>query len=156
MITTGACSPPWSSSVMPSAFVDSASPGRNDVDSLFSASANLPGRLAPKEPKSTTSAIASTIHFAVRPAGTVRSLAIAWRSFRGWGVAGFLSERAGPAPWGCPHHGDTGVEPLAVGAEVRPSWRPAGVAGAAADRTGPRAPGRPGRAGAPRRPRRRA
>ena len=40
-----------------SAFVDSASPGRNDVDSFFSASVNLPGRLAANEPTIASSQI---------------------------------------------------------------------------------------------------
>src|ERR687894_3213671 len=71
-MTIGACSPPWSSSEMPSTFVDSASAGRNVVDSLFSASEYLPGRLKAFEPTNATIAIASTIHLAVRPDGMVR------------------------------------------------------------------------------------
>src|SRR5687768_4372583 len=71
-ITIGACSPPCSSSAMPSTLVDSASAGRNVVDSLFSASLYLPGRLAAPEATSATRASASTTHFAVRPAGNVR------------------------------------------------------------------------------------
>src|SRR5687767_6910539 len=93
MITIGACSPPCSSSVMASALVDSASPGRNDVDSLFSASLYLPGRLAPNETNRKTSAVASTTHFAVRPAATVRSLAMVGMSFR-WGVRRFYKRVA--------------------------------------------------------------
>jgi hypothetical protein len=93
MITIGACSPPCSSSVMASAFVDSASPGRNDVDSLFSASLYFPGRFAPNETKRNTSATASTTHFAVRPAATVRSLAMVGMSFQ-WGVRRFYRNRA--------------------------------------------------------------
>src|SRR5215207_9063574 len=46
---------------MLSTSVDSASPGRKLVDSLFSASLYLPGRFA-----------ATTTNFALRPAGTVR------------------------------------------------------------------------------------
>jgi hypothetical protein len=67
-ITAGASSPPWSSSVAWSALVDSASPGRNDVDSLSSASVNLPGRLAgPEAMKIATSQIRKTTHLARRP-----------------------------------------------------------------------------------------
>src|SRR5918995_2862550 len=138
MITIGACSPPCSSSVMVRALVDSASPGRNDVDSLFSASVNFPGRFAPNEAKRTTSATARMTHFAVRPAGMVRSLAIGGDLLvRSGEVSGFVSEAAGRAPWGWPHlpHTDAGI------ARLRPPRRAAAAAGAPGDRTGPSARG---------------
>ena len=72
MITIGACSPPCSSSEMPSTSVDSASAGRNDVDSLFSASLYLPGRFAAPEANSAIRQTARTTNFAMRPAGNVR------------------------------------------------------------------------------------
>ena len=56
-----------------SACVDSASPGRNDVDSFSSASANFPGRLVANEPAIANSQIAAMTHFAVRPEATVRT-----------------------------------------------------------------------------------
>ena len=59
-----------------SALVDSASPGRNDVDSFFSASAYLPGRLKPKTQTITTIHAARTTNFAVRPEGMVKNRAI--------------------------------------------------------------------------------
>ena len=72
--TIGACSPPCSSSVTSSALVDSASPGRNDVDSFFSASANLPGRFgADRARRRRRSQSAGDDPLgAVRPAGRVR------------------------------------------------------------------------------------
>src|SRR5215218_1591043 len=72
MITIGACSPPSSSSTMPSTLVDSASPGRNVVDSLFSASEYLPGRFAAPEASSAIRQTARTVNFALRPAANVR------------------------------------------------------------------------------------
>ncbi len=57
---------------MASAFVDSASPGKNEVDSLTSASENLPGRLAANEPKIASTQIAATTHFERRPAENAR------------------------------------------------------------------------------------
>src|SRR5215207_3414590 len=71
MITIGACSPPCSSSEIASTLVDSASPGRKDVDSLFSASAYLPGRFAASAPTSTSRQAPRITNFAVRPAGRV-------------------------------------------------------------------------------------
>jgi hypothetical protein len=56
-----------------SAFVDSASPGRNEVDSFCSASAYLVGRSAPITIAMTHSHTAATIHFARRPDARVRS-----------------------------------------------------------------------------------
>ena len=56
-----------------SAFVDSASPGRNEVDSLFSASANLVGSCAgPAAMKIPTTQIRNTTHLDRRPAATVK------------------------------------------------------------------------------------
>ena len=53
-----------------SALVDSASPGRNDVDSLFSASVNLPGRFAgPAAMKIPTSQIAEHDPLGARAGG---------------------------------------------------------------------------------------
>src|SRR5215210_1603512 len=67
-MTAGASSPPWRSSVAVSAFVDSASPGRNEVDSLFSASANFVGSCAgPAAMKMATSQTTKTTHFARGP-----------------------------------------------------------------------------------------
>src|ERR1700709_2549661 len=71
-MTIGASSPPWKRFVAERAFVDSASPGRNDVDSFFSASVNLPGRLAAKEAKMASTQIAATTHLARRPGKTGR------------------------------------------------------------------------------------
>ena len=64
------------------ALVDSASPGRNEVDSFFSASANLPGRLPPMIATTTTSHPRATSHFARRPAGTAKSELIPGGSLR--------------------------------------------------------------------------
>src|SRR5918994_3138338 len=61
------------SSTACSAFVDSASPGRNDVDSFCSASAYFVGRLAPMTTSITPIHAARTIHFARRPDARVRS-----------------------------------------------------------------------------------
>src|ERR671916_728445 len=73
MMTAGASSPPCSSSAAVSVFVDSASPGRNEVDSFSSASVNLPGRFAgPAAMKMPTSQIANTIHLALEPAGRAK------------------------------------------------------------------------------------
>ena len=71
-MTAGASSPFCSSSAAFSALVDSASPGRNEVDSFSSASVNLPGRLVPKAKKMPTSHTASTIHFARGPPGMAK------------------------------------------------------------------------------------
>src|ERR671914_414116 len=71
-MTIAACSPPCSSSVMRSTSVDSASLGRKLVDSLFSASVYLPGRLAAPDATSATRQTASTTNLAVGPAATVR------------------------------------------------------------------------------------
>jgi hypothetical protein len=73
MTTAAAVSPPWISSTACSAFVDSASPGRKDVDSFCSASAYLVGRSAPMTATMTASQTAPTIHFARRPDARVRS-----------------------------------------------------------------------------------
>jgi hypothetical protein len=56
---------------MPRTFVDSASAGRNVVDSLFSASAYLPGRFAAPDANRMSIPATSTTHFAIRPAGNV-------------------------------------------------------------------------------------
>ena len=80
MITIGACSPSWSSSAVVSALVDSASDGRNDVDSLFSASENLPGRFAPMIATTATSQIPATTNFEVLPVARVSSLDIVGRA----------------------------------------------------------------------------
>ena len=70
-MTSGASSsPPWKRFVASSAVVDSASPGRNEVDSFFSASVNLPGRFAAPEPTIASTQMAATTHFARRPAKT--------------------------------------------------------------------------------------
>src|SRR5829696_9840799 len=72
-MTAGASSPPWRSSVAVRAFVDSASPGKNDVDSLFSASANLVGSCAgPTAMKIPISQIRKTTHLDRRPVATVK------------------------------------------------------------------------------------
>ncbi len=64
-IAAGASSPPWSSSDASSALVDSASPGRKEVDSFSSASVNFPGRLSgPAAMKMPTNQIVNTTHFA--------------------------------------------------------------------------------------------
>src|SRR5918999_1867746 len=69
-MTIAACSPSCSASAFCSALVDSASPGRNDVDSFSSASVNLPGRFAgPAAMKMATTQIANTTHLARGPAG---------------------------------------------------------------------------------------
>src|SRR5215207_7074490 len=57
---------------MLSTSVDSASPGRKLVDSLFSASLYRPGRFAAPAANSATRHAPTTTNFAVRPAGTVR------------------------------------------------------------------------------------
>ena len=62
---------PGSCSMASSAFVDSASPGRNEVDSFFSASVELAdGEPAPSADDAATSA--ATTHFARRPAARSR------------------------------------------------------------------------------------
>jgi hypothetical protein len=58
--------------VTASALVDSASPGRNDVDSFFSASENFPGRFAAPMPTIAMIQTAKTTHLARRPAGNAR------------------------------------------------------------------------------------
>src|SRR3954469_99246 len=81
---------------MPSTLVDSASPGRNVVDSLFSASAYLPGRFRPRETATTSNQRPATTHFARRPAGRVRSLAIEGGGAGSIGAA--EARRAGSRP----------------------------------------------------------
>ena len=71
-MTAGASSPPCSSSAAVSTLVDSASPGRNEVDSFSSASVNFPGRLAPRAMKMPTSQMRKTTHLARRPAATAK------------------------------------------------------------------------------------
>ena len=71
-MTAGASSPPCSSSAAVSTLVDSASPGRNEVDSFSSASVNLPGRFAPSEMKMPTSQMRKTTHLARRPAAMAK------------------------------------------------------------------------------------
>ena len=56
-----------------SAFVDSASPGRNEVDSFFSASVNFAGEVRRERPATTASQISATSHLARRPAATAKS-----------------------------------------------------------------------------------
>ena len=75
-MTIAAFSPSCRSLLTSSAFVDSASPGRNDVDSFFSASENFPGRFVANEAKIAASQISATTHLARRPAGRVNSDAI--------------------------------------------------------------------------------
>ena len=56
-----------------SALVDSASPGRNEVDSLFSASANLVGSCAgPAAMKMPTTQTRKTTHLERRPAAMAK------------------------------------------------------------------------------------
>src|SRR5215207_11456435 len=88
-MTIGACSPPCSSSEMASTSVDSASPGRKLVDSLFSASVYLPGRFAAPDANSATRQMASTMNLAVRPAGTVRKRDTGKLLWGGEGTRGF-------------------------------------------------------------------
>src|ERR671916_717995 len=76
-MTSGASSPPWKRSLAASAVVDSASPGRNDVDSFSSASLNFVGSSPAIEPTIASSQTVATIHFALRPAALVRIDAIA-------------------------------------------------------------------------------
>src|SRR5512134_1604385 len=80
-----------------SAFVDSASPGRNDADSFRSLSENLPGRLAPETTPSTTIHAASTAHLARGPEAMVsrRDMMAA-----GNPRAPRAGARGGPAPTG--------------------------------------------------------
>ncbi|HEX4344154.1 MAG TPA: hypothetical protein VHZ31_01190 [Solirubrobacteraceae bacterium] len=59
--------------VTASAFVDSASPGRNDVDSLRSASENLPGSFAATVPAAISAQIRAMTHFVRHPATKVNS-----------------------------------------------------------------------------------
>jgi hypothetical protein len=74
-MAAGASSPLCSASDFSRALVDSASSGRYDVDSLFSASLNLPGRFAgPIAMKRPTTQTARTTHFARRPVGRVKKL----------------------------------------------------------------------------------
>src|SRR3954471_612028 len=68
MITAGASSPPCRSSAAVSAFVDSASPGRNDSDSLSCESVYFSGTPAPNEAKMTANQTKNTIHLARGPA----------------------------------------------------------------------------------------
>src|SRR4051812_19256982 len=111
-MTIGACSPPWSSSVSASTLVDSASPGRKLVDSLFSASEYFPGRFAAPEPSRTRRHTASTTHLARRPAENVskrdtggRFLGGAGRcgDLRAYGAAG-CGDRPEPRTWLRPTH----------------------------------------------------
>jgi hypothetical protein len=68
-----AFSPPWSSSTAVRAFVDSASPGRNELDSFSCASVYLAGRPAALTPRKTSSQTSATIHLRRRPDARVRS-----------------------------------------------------------------------------------
>jgi len=52
------------------AFVDSASPGRNDAESLTCASEYLPGRFSPMMATTASSQAPATTHLAVRPEAT--------------------------------------------------------------------------------------
>src|SRR3712207_63317 len=76
-MTVGAVSPPWISSVTASAFVDSASPGRKDVDSFFSASLNFSGSPRPTVAKIAANQTAQTTHLARRPDGMAKTRLIA-------------------------------------------------------------------------------
>src|ERR687893_3250808 len=98
-MTIGACSPPCSSSEAPSASVDSASAGRKLVDSLFSASEYLPGRLAAPEANSASRQKPTTRNFALRPAGDVRKRGTAGRAPPG-GAGGFFAGAGGGAGGG--------------------------------------------------------
>src|SRR4028118_2146011 len=64
----GARSPSCRRSVIASARVDSASSGRNELDSFSSASVYLPGRLKARAPKSTRNHAPKTTNFVRRPA----------------------------------------------------------------------------------------
>ena len=74
IVTAAATWPSGNRSIASSALTDSASPGRNDVDSFSCASSNLPesGPTAATR----TSASASTKNFGIRCAGSVSSFAI--------------------------------------------------------------------------------
>ena len=72
-MTIGACSPPCSSSLTASALVDSASDGRNDVDSLFSASEYFPGRSAAMIATTASSQTPATTNLEILPVASVRS-----------------------------------------------------------------------------------
>ena len=67
-MTSGASSPPSRRFVTSSAFVDSASPGKNDVDSFFSASENFSTSFAWNETPTIAIQTSATIHLARRPA----------------------------------------------------------------------------------------
>ncbi len=66
-MTVGASSPPGYCSIAFSALIDSASPGRNEDDSFFCASSNLPDSAG--DGIETSRKTAKTTHFARRPAG---------------------------------------------------------------------------------------
>ncbi len=70
-MTVAARSPSCSALVISSALVDSASPGRKEVDSFFSASEYLPGRFVAIIAPTARIQAARTIHLARRPAGKV-------------------------------------------------------------------------------------
>src|SRR3954452_24089082 len=72
-MTAEASSPPWRDFVAASAFVDSASPGRYDVDSLSSASENFVGSWSgPTAMKMPTSQTMKTTHLARGPAARAK------------------------------------------------------------------------------------
>src|SRR5829696_9166711 len=69
-------SPPWSCFVMSSVFVDSALPGRNELESFRWASLNFAGRLPAMVANTIASQAPKTIHFACLPEGKAKKRAI--------------------------------------------------------------------------------
>src|SRR5918994_5979338 len=73
-MTVGATSPSLSSSVSSSALVDSASPGKNELDSFSSAALNFPGRSAATQATMAAIQTTKTTHFERGPAERANTL----------------------------------------------------------------------------------
>src|SRR5918994_3820996 len=73
-MTVGATSPSLSSSVSSSALVDSASPGKNELDSFSSAALNFPGRSAATQATMAAIQTTKTTHFDRGPAEKANTL----------------------------------------------------------------------------------